>query len=84
VRERLAAGRWPLLLYYSHVVTVIARREGIDARGRAVEEFEVIDPNQWALRALRVPYGSDGLPAAGESPMLWEVTPTRNWAGCLN
>lgn len=66
----LREGKYPLLLYYSHVVLVRGYRDVAGASGRRVD-LEVYDSNHpEALRTISVAIAADGLPA-GENPMYW-------------
>ncbi len=70
LRRSLAEGRWPLLLYYSHVVTVFS----LEAHPEGVL-LGVYDSNMLAPVSYLVRYTQD-LPSEGQR-MLWEITPKR-------
>lgn len=74
VHSELTAGKYPLLLYFSHVVMVRGYREIAGESGTQVE-LEVYDSNHLeTLRKITVQLDSDGFPS-GENPMYWVVTP---------
>lgn len=69
-RAELREGKYPLLLYYSHVVLVRGYRDIAEASGKRID-LEVYDSNHpEALRTISVPIAADGLPS-GENPMYW-------------
>lgn len=74
---QLRRGKSPLLLYFSHVVMVTQVAAYKDELA-----FEIIDPNVRGAKVIRIPYGADGLPLAGQSPMYWEISPHRAWVSC--
>lgn len=69
--SELREGKYPLLLYFSHVVLVRGYRDVAEASGRRRVDLEVYDSNHpEALRTISIPIAADGLPG-GESPMYW-------------
>lgn len=70
-RDALREGRYPLVLFYSHVVLAWAHSELQDAQGARRIELTVYDSNRpEGLRTLSYPLASDGLPTASNS-MIW-------------
>jgi hypothetical protein len=76
LREDLKQGRWPLLLYYSHVVAVHSVTKTSD---KVV--FEIYDSNYSTSIEYTVAYSSDGLPKSGQK-MIWNTTPNRLTTAC--
>ncbi len=76
IRDRWGAGRLPLMLYYSHVVTVVSITNYYKAGVRTKITFGLYDSNYSTSTEYTVHYGSDGMPKSGQK-MLWDVTPSR-------
>ena len=76
LRERLSQGRWPLMLYYSHVVTVHSAAMFYKGGKRSKVVFGLYDSNYSRSISYEVRYGTDGLPEKGQK-MVWDVTPSR-------
>ena len=75
LREQLAKGHWPLLLYYRHVVTV---HSAIKTEDKVV--FEIYDSNLRTVEFV-INYDIDGLPLSGQK-MIWDITPNRLTTAC--
>lgn len=71
IRKHYREGRWPLLLYYSHVVAVHSVVKYAD---KIV--FGIYDSNYSTSIEYVITYGNDGLPKAGQK-MIWDTTPDR-------
>lgn len=76
MRKELGRGRWPLLLYYSHVVGVFS---AVERNGGVT--FGIYDSNYSHTIEIHVPYDWDGLPMAGQK-MLWDLSPRRATTIC--
>lgn len=76
IRDRWGAGRLPLMLYYSHVVTVVSITNYFKDGVRTKIVFGLYDSNYSTSTEYTIHYTSDGLPKAGQK-MLWDVTPSR-------
>lgn len=81
LRKRLSNGRWPLMLYYSHVVTVHNATVFTKAGVRSRVVFGLYDSNSSRSITYEVRYGADGLPAQGQR-MIWDITPSRLTTVC--
>lgn len=81
LRRRIGLGRWPLMLYYSHVVGVLsATNHYVNGKLDKVV-FGIYDSNYSSSIERVVHYFKDGLPTAGQK-MLWDVTPSRMTTVC--
>ncbi len=76
LRKRLGSGRWPLMLYYSHVVGVHSVTTHKD---KVV--FGLYDSNYGSSIEYTVNYAKDGLPKSGQK-MIWDTTPDRLTTVC--
>lgn len=76
-KKRLNAGKWPLMLYYSHVVAVHKMRI-IKDQNQVIKSIKLAlyDPNEVSSEEYTIEYSTDGLPKAGQK-MLWDTTPSR-------
>lgn len=69
-------GKWPLLLYYSHVVgihSVVKTKDKVT--------FGIYDSNYSKSIEYSIAYSSDGLPKPGQK-MVWNATPDRLTTVC--
>jgi hypothetical protein len=67
----LREGRYPLLMFFSHVVLVRGYHDVLDEDGSRRIDLEVYDSNRMeALRTIPVTMAADGLPS-GKNPMYW-------------
>lgn len=72
--SELREGRYPLLLYFSHVVLVRGYTDSVAADGSRRIELGIYDSNHPdALRTISLPISPDGLPSA-ENSMIWILT----------
>lgn len=76
LRKRLSAGRWPLMLYYSHVVTVLSVTNHYANGIKDKVTFGLYDSNYSTSTEYVVHYAKDGLPKSGQK-MIWDTTPSR-------
>ena len=80
-RKHLVSGRWPLMLYYTHVVAVHSvHNEFINGKLSKVV-FGIYDSNYSKSIQYTIQYSDDGLPKAGQR-MIWDVTPSRLTTVC--
>jgi hypothetical protein len=81
IRKKLALGRWPLMLYFSHVVSVVALKDEFTHGKLSKVTMEIYDSNYQASLKYEIPYDLDDLPAMGQK-MIWEITPERKLVPC--
>lgn len=81
LRKKLALGRWPLMLYYKHVIGVNSISNQYKNGKLHSVTFKTYDSNySWPSRYL-IEYDIDGLPKAGNK-MIWDTTPSRITTMC--
>lgn len=79
IKKKLSEGRWPLMLYFSHVVSVHSVQEVVvDGKLQKVI-FGIYDSNFATTIQYEVPYVGE-LPAPQK--MIWEITPKRSRGDC--
>jgi hypothetical protein len=76
IRKIFRSGRWPLLLYHSHVVTVHSVMKYADKM-----VFGIYDSNYSTSIEYVITYGPDNLPKSGQK-MIWNTTPDRLTTVC--
>lgn len=76
LRKRLLSGRWPLMLYYSHVVTVHHMRYFMKGGKTDKIVFGIYDSNYATSQEYTIYYDTNGLPKSGQK-MIWDTTPNR-------
>ena len=76
LRRRLGLGRWPLMLYYGHVVGVHSVTNFYKKSTLDKVVFGIYDSYFSSSMEYVVHYSSDGLPKSGQK-MIWDTTPSR-------
>lgn len=77
-RYWLGLGRKPLILVYSHVMTVLDVQDTLSEAGTPQTILWLYDPNTNSVSRYEVNLDPDGLPSRGQKK-FWEITPNR---GC--
>lgn len=82
LKQKLEQGRWPLMLYFSHVVSVFSVKEIFENGKLSKVIFAIYDSNYATSIQYEVNYDLDDLPAFGQK-MIWEITPERSSISCF-
>ena len=81
IRKKLSQGRWPLMLYFSHVVSVVSIKDEFTHGKLSKVILGIYDSNYEATLKYEIPYELDDLPGIGQK-MIWEITPERKFVPC--
>lgn len=80
-KKQLLSGRWPLMLYYSHVVAVHSIQNEFKNGKLSKVVLGIYDSNYSKSMEYAIHYSEDGLPKAGQR-MVWDITPSRLTTVC--
>jgi hypothetical protein len=81
LRKKLSLGRWPLMLYYKHVIGVYAISDQYKNGKLHSVILKTYDSNYSSPSTYLIEYDLDGLPKAGYK-MIWDTTPSRLTTMC--
>jgi hypothetical protein len=81
LKSRLNEGRYPLMLYYRHVVMIHSVRHLYTEGKLSKVVLGIYDSNYYRSTEYVIDYSRDALPKSGQK-MIWDITPSRLTTPC--